>query len=267
MLSESVLIGILEKSKNVLLIEPDYKRKYVPLGLAKIATFVKDHGGKVSFSRRYEFGDYDLVCVTSLFTYDSEKVHRVLEDIRIWNPSVPVLVGGVYASLMASHILAKFPNVRIFEGYSKIIDRYPPDYSINWGIEDAWKDYSFVFTSRGCPNNCPYCAVKRTEPEIWINPGWRDHIDLSKPYVMISDNNLSSQPMWHIKEVCDFLVEHNLKVVFDNGFDCKHITLEMAEMLGKLKFVPERHGMRVAFDSNSNFGDHGDCGLDPGRSL
>jgi hypothetical protein len=52
--------------------------------------------------------------------------------------------------------------------------------------------------------------------------------------------------MAHIKDVCDFLTEHKKRVVFDNGFDCKHITPELAAMVGKLKFV--RSGMRMAFD-------------------
>jgi hypothetical protein len=143
-MDESEMIRILKGAKDVLLIEPEYKRKYIPLGLAKIATFVKANDGKVTFSRKYESGDYDLICVTSLFTYDSGKVLKVLGDVRAWRPSATVLVGGVYASLMVNHILSKFPNVMIFTGYSKILDSYPPDYSIDWGIEDEWKDFSFV---------------------------------------------------------------------------------------------------------------------------
>lgn len=240
------MIQMLKEAKKVVLIEPEYRRKYIPLGLAKIATFVKNNGGEVIFKRKYAPENEDLVCVTSLFTYQSEKVLQVLIDIEKLNKSVNVIVGGVYATLMPEDIQSKFPNVNIFKGYSKKLDLCPPDYSIDWGVEDPWNEFSFVFTTRGCPNRCPYCAVSRTEPEQWVNPNWKKHIDLAKPCVMISDNNLSSQPIEHVKEVCNFLIEHKKKVVFDNGFDCKYITPEIAELLSKIKYVGG--GLRLAFD-------------------
>ena len=63
---------------------------------------------------------------------------------------------------------------------------------------------------------------------------------------MISDNNLSAQPIKHFKEICNFLIKNSKRVVFDNGFDCKQITKESAELLGKLKYV--KTGCRLAFD-------------------
>jgi hypothetical protein len=63
---------------------------------------------------------------------------------------------------------------------------------------------------------------------------------------MISDNNLSAQPIEHIEEICNFISENKKSVVFDNGFDCKHINEKMANLLSKLKFV--RVGLRLAFD-------------------
>jgi hypothetical protein len=62
---------------------------------------------------------------------------------------------------------------------------------------------------------------------------------------MISDNNLSANPE-HLDRVIELLTQQGKKVVFDNGFDCKFITEDMATKLGKLKFT--RCGMRMAFD-------------------
>jgi hypothetical protein len=62
---------------------------------------------------------------------------------------------------------------------------------------------------------------------------------------MISDNNLSSTPD-HLLEVCEYLYNHSKSVVFDNGFDCKLITPEIATALAKLRYV--RTGLRLAFD-------------------
>jgi len=240
------MIEQIKNAKKVVLLEPPYKRKYIPLGLSKIATMVKNNGGKVDHQREYIPNSEDLVCITSLFTYDSEKVLDTIQRVKFLNPKVPIIIGGVYASLMSENIQKYYPDVQIFKGYSKKLDITPPDYSIDWGVDDPWDKFSFVFTSRGCPNKCGYCAVWRIEPEMWINPMWRSHIDLTKPNVMISDNNLSAQPDWHLRDVCEFLKLNKLRVVFDNGFDCKHITDDMADRLASLKYV--RSGMRLAFD-------------------
>ena len=139
---ESYLLKYLRRSKKVLLIEPNYTRKYIPLGLAKIATLVKQSGGEVVFKRKYESVGEDIICITSLFTYDSQKVHEVLNSI--YSPLVrikaKVFIGGVYASLMPEKIkemLLKKSKVRInlFKVYSKKLDSFSPDYSIDWGLK------------------------------------------------------------------------------------------------------------------------------------
>jgi len=237
--SEDTVLDLLRHYKRVFLLEPLYKRKYVPLGLAKIAQYVKQRGGSVEFGRKYSGQECDLICVTSLFTY---RFHEVLEAIE-GLPS-PVLLGGVCASLLP-HLFAR-EGLYIFGGYSKILDTCVPDYSIDWGISPKWDDWSFTFTQRGCPNKCAYCAVPLIEPGMWINPSWKDHIIDEKSCAMISDNNLSAAPREHVIEVIRHLRKKKKYVMFDNGFDCKHIDQPMAKELATLKFI--RYGMRTAFD-------------------
>ena len=253
LLKEKELIELLDTTKNALLIEPKYRRKYIPLGLAKIASYIKNRGGSVTFSRECDIHkDFDAVFITSLFTYDSAKVIDVLNKVyHVYGPNpflekqVPIVLGGIYASLMTKHA-AENTKANIFKGYSKVLDQTPPDYTMDWTLDKPWDKFSFVFTSRGCPNKCGYCAVWRIEPKQWINPTWQDHIDMNKPYVMISDNNLSALDDSHIDNVIKFMVDNKKSVVFDNGFDCKHISSDMAKSLARLKFT--RHGMRLAFD-------------------
>jgi hypothetical protein len=248
-----LILNQIKSAKKIVLLEPPYPRKYIPLGLAKIATFAKRNGSEVVFQRQYQPVDEDLVCITSLFTYDSDKVLSAIKDVKtanegvLYNREVPIIVGGVYASLMPNHILKQFPDITIIRGCSEELDQCVPDYSIDWQVEDAkWNKFSYVFTSRGCPNRCAYCAVWRLEANTVIVPNWKEHIIKDRPYVMISDNNLSAQPIEHIEEICNFISENKKSVVFDNGFDCKHINEKMANLLSKLKFV--RVGLRLAFD-------------------
>jgi site-specific DNA-cytosine methylase len=245
-LSNDDLINKIRQAKRVVLLEPPYKRKYIPLGLAKIATFVKQNGGEIFYQRKYRPVNEDLVCVTSLFTWDKADVIRCLKNIYSYNENADVILGGVCATLLYARFKEEFPKLSIYKGYSKELDSYPPDYSIDWNLKDEWGKFSFVFSTRGCPNHCGYCAVPRLEPEMWINKNWKDHIDSSKPFVMISDNNLSAQPLNHLIDVCDYLKQNNKPVVFDNGFDCKHITDDLIHVLRGVKFY--KKGMRLAFD-------------------
>lgn len=252
-MDEQAILDQLRASRKVFLIEPPYKRKYLPLGLAKIATFVKASGGEVIFGRYYTPGmNEDLVCVTSLFTYEAPTVIQTIRALRGWNRHVPIILGGVAASIVGEDIRKHFPSITLFQGYSQELDQCPPDYSINWHISPQWQSYSFVFTSRGCPNHCPYCAVWRVEPHPWLNPNWKAHIHPEKPNVMISDNNLSAQPFDHIQAVCEFLIDQKKYVMFDNGFDANYVTPELARLVARLKFV--KRGMRLAFDRMADDG-------------
>lgn len=256
--SESEMLAMLDSARKVVLLEPLYKRRYPPLGLAKIATYVKDRGGEVVFQRRYSPVDEDLVCVTSLFTYESEAVRQALVSVlsagMLFGKQPKILVGGVFASLMPEVILGWFPHfpVYVFVGYSKWLDMVKPDYSLDYGVEKKWTNFSYAFTTRGCPNRCGYCAVHKLEPDVWVNPKWADVVDVSKPYVMFSDNNLTAQSLEHLKAVSDFLNRYHLKVIFDNGFDCKYITDEVAKVLATMPFCT--HGLRMSFDRISEDG-------------
>ena len=243
-IDEKAMLDLLSKSKRVLLVEPRHG-KYMPLGLAKIATFIKNNGCKV------EFGDtprgHDLIVITTIFTYDSALYRKAIRDIRKLT-NAPILIGGICASL-APHLLESdgHGELYLFQGFSPVLDQCVPDYSIDWGERGGWEKFSFVFTTRGCVNHCGYCAVPRLEKVsgggIWVVPNWKEHIVPSRPCVLL-DNNITASPTPHLKDVVDAL--GRTKTLWDNGIDCKHVDHEKAELLGKLNW--ERAGLRIAFD-------------------
>lgn len=250
LIDETEMLKMVRKAKKVLLVEPEYPRKYPPMGLLKIASMVKANGGSVAgFYRGAPGGlfapDADLICITSIFTYDVADVKRAICGARDAYPKTRIILGGVCASLISKELDKEFPDVHIFKGYSKALDQCIPDYTIDCMVEDPWDQFSYTFTSRGCVNRCGYCAVWRIEPELWINPKWKDMILLSKPFAMISDNNISASPD-HLKEVAAHLTKTKRQVVFDNGLDCKLITDDMAKSLSTIRYT--REGLRMAFD-------------------
>jgi len=253
LINENEMLLILKESKSVLLLEPIFSRRaYLPLGLAKISTYVKNHGGDVIFKQAFDGNEYDCICISTLFTYDSKNIFNVIKEIRIFHPKVKIIIGGIFASLMTDYILKNIPNdVMIFKGCSKQLDMCVPDYNIDWKIKKektkySFNDFSFLFSSRGCPNKCAYCAVWRIEKEKWINPNWKKHIMDNKLYVALLDNNISYFSNKYLENIVDFLNEKNKTVLMDGGIDCKYITKAKAKIYAKINFVD--NGLRIAFD-------------------
>jgi hypothetical protein len=239
-----------------LLVEPDYETKYPNLALMKISTKLKNEGSKVDYFKGKSpntldnYAGYDKIYITTLFTYYSKITIDTINYYRKMYGKERIEVGGIFASLMPDYIYEQ-TGITPFIGYDKELDFLKPDYDLI-KTNTKWDDYSFVFTSRGCINHCPFCAVSRIEPEIWINSNWRNCIDLNRRHIMIHDNNLTSMPIAHFKDVCDFIREKELRVVFDNGFDALLFSDEHLDLLQDIKI--ERGGLRFAFDSMKSDG-------------
>ncbi len=247
-IDEEQLIEILKQSKSILLLEPPYIRKYIPLGLAKISSFVKSHGGEARYSREPISGNFDLICIATMFTNDSDIVLKTIKQCKAdwFLKDVKIIVGGIFASVMPKYIYEN-TGVSIFTGCSKILDSYLPDYSIDYGIEGFFKNTMTLFTTRGCINKCPYCIVWRMEPEYYICPNWKKNIEnIDREICVISDNSFLSAPHEHIENVINSLNENKKKVIFNNGMNCREINDKNAKLLASLTYT--RQGFRIGFD-------------------
>ena len=70
-----------------------------------------------------------------------------------------IMVGGVYVALMPDRAEKLNPEVLYFKGCSKILDEVQPDYSIDYLTDKKFDNISYIYTSRGCVNRCPYCSA------------------------------------------------------------------------------------------------------------
>ncbi len=249
-LSEKEVFILLDKAETVLLYEPPYNRSYIPLGLAKIASYLKLKGKTVYFSRGTCGRKVDLICMTTLFTTDSQIVLREISRCKqsLLLRNTPIIIGGIFASLMPKYIYEK-TGIRSFVGCSNILDSYIPDYNRDWQVKGFFKDAGTIFTTRGCPNKCGYCMVWRMEPKFYVVDNWEKQFNIDREVILVSDNNILSVPLKHLDKFVRVVIKNKKKILFNNGLEVKLINKEKAKLLSKIDYTGQgRPGLRLGFD-------------------
>lgn len=172
-------------NKNILLIEPDYKNKYPPIGLMKIAFFhkYKQHDNvrfaKGKLPESYPETKWDHIYVTSLFTFEWDKtIEAIKYAISLAASPNDITVGGIAATLLPDEIFNEtgiHPICGLLNTPGKLgipgdenIDQLIPDYDILNNIEEQYtypvQNAYFLSATKGCGMRCGFCAVQTLEP-------------------------------------------------------------------------------------------------------
>lgn len=201
---------------RVLLVEPNYKNKYPPMGLMKISTYHKMLEDEVRFVKGFDpevdKEVWDRIYVTTLFTFDFDVDVQTINHYKLLVNNINDLyVGGIMASLMPekivdatgidrSHILTGlFTDTSVVGDNNDInVDELPLDYDILEQIAYKYPagDNYFAYTTRGCPNHCSFCAVPILEPHFHVTNNIIDQIRTidekygPKQHLLLLDNNV-----------------------------------------------------------------------------
>lgn len=198
--------------KKALLVQPNFPlprgksrnhSKYFPIGLLKISTYLKKEKGmetELIFYKEEETTEKiipDIIFITSIFTYWSEHVKNAVEYFKEKYPNVPIVVGGVYASLIPKHCKEYTKCDYVIEGPLKEVDMYEADDS----LIDV--DFQILHTTRGCPRRCKFCGAYLIEQDWECKYSIKKEIKKKK--IVFYDNNLLANE--YIEYILDELAE------------------------------------------------------------
>lgn len=98
-------------NRNILLVEPNYKTKFPPLGLMKISAYHKELGDNVKFvkgiSKKAAYHEvWDRIYVSTLFTYHWNITTKTIKYYKklVHDDASRIFVGGILASLMKKEL-------------------------------------------------------------------------------------------------------------------------------------------------------------------
>ena len=169
--------------------------------LMKISGYHKKQGDTVEMYIDFFRNHYDKIYCSSLFDFTPK--HQVPEN---------AVCGGT-----GFDIKKKLP---------KDIDDCDLDYSI---FPDCKSSY--VWFSRGCIRNCPFCIVRKKEGYIHsVNP---TNINPRGTVIEIMDNNFFANPEWKNSE--KYLDKWQQSINFSSGIDVRIFEPEQALFINKYK--------------------------------
>lgn len=263
---------------NILLVEPDYRSKFPPLGLMRLSTYHRGRGDRVAFVRGENewarLRRWDRIYIASLFTWE---LPRTADAIDFYRESVKcpedIFVGGVAVTLLPSYIRQRGSGCTVIEGPLDIpgrlgpgtpaIAHLVPDYSILKRVHHEYypRDSYFVRTTKGCIRTCQFCAVPRLEKEFGAMRPLREQVSSAikhhgeRQHLVVMDNNILGIEGIDLifKDIRDLGFEAGAKrkgrrrtVDFNQGLDARLISSkpELAKLLKTICVSP----IRLAFD-------------------
>lgn len=218
--------------------------------------------------------DADAVLITSIMTYWYPGVVYAVNLVRQYLPGVPVILGGIYATLLPQHarevvkpdyivsgpgeiktlrLLGELLDVELNEEpLPKTLDDYPyPAFDL---INHP--DYLILMTTRGCPYDCSFCAQKkiampytRRQPRRVVQEVVEQYRRFQLRDFAFYDDALFIAKEKHIQAILEEIIKRRLPVRFHspNGLFARYIDLPMAKLMHRSGFKT----IRISFETSN----------------
>jgi len=178
------------------------------------------------------------IYVTTLFTWDLDRVVKTIQFFADRFPKAHIHVGGIAASLLPKYIESK-TGIACHVGLFDKAEKCRPDYSLAFNRR---LNASITFTSRGCPRKCRFCSVGTIEPDFFVKEDWERDVAPELPQIVFWDNNWLASPT--VSEDCQKIQRLGKTVDFNQGLDARYYDEPMAKALSTIRIDP----IRFAFD-------------------
>jgi radical SAM superfamily enzyme YgiQ (UPF0313 family) len=210
----------------------------------------------------------DLILVTSVMTYWYPGVFEVIRITKQTFPDIPIVLGGVYATLCPDHALQSGADIIVagagenhfprllhdFFGDDPVYVPDPDDLdSMPYPALDLLplKDQFPILTSKGCPYNCTYCAshllsdrFKQRNPAKVVDEidFWHKHFGISQ--FSIYDDALLVKPEEVVIPMLTEIIRRKLACQFHcpNGLHISQITQKLSQLMHMAGFTTIRFG-------------------------
>ena len=198
-----------------------------------------------------ELPDADVVLVTSSMTYWYTGVRETIEVLHKRYHGVPIILGGIYATLLPEHARANSEaDVVLKGGIAEIKERLEKLVGLNLPEEmpfPAWDlysklDYAVTTISQGCPLRCTYCASHLINPTFMprdtngVLTGIESVAKLGVRRIAFYDDAMLFHPQFD--ELMRKIIEMDagLELHTPNGLHVSQITPERAELMKQAGF-------------------------------
>lgn len=237
-------------------ITADVPAKSTLLGLGYLASVLRNNGHEVII-HDFIYGvpegytwNFDTIGVSAMFTQYKKDTYQFIDEIRTANPFVHIIAGGAHASTFPEEMIEYADTVVVGEGEEIIcsiveqkrkgivvadriqnLDELPmPDWNLMSNDMDEINRLSakspflmrrplaHIITSRGCPNNCVFCAVKAAWGRQWIARSAKNVVDeieflylLGYREIHFNDDNCSVSKT-RMYEICNEILQREIKI-------------------------------------------------------
>jgi radical SAM superfamily enzyme YgiQ (UPF0313 family) len=223
--------------------------------------------------RLSSIGKPDVIGVTSGMTYWYPGLFKTIEIIREIFKNVPIILGGIYATLCHDHAVRYSGADIVFKGRDerqvfKIISELSEfEFAIPhsafrteelpYPAFDLYRqlDYISILTSWGCPFHCSYCATpvltgdfSRRDPSKVVEEieYWTTHYTIQN--IAFYDDALLIKPSEHIIPILRELIRRGIRCNFHtpNGLHIREIDSELGQLLFESQFKTIRLGFEIS---------------------